>query len=69
MARTQVHLEVPEHVDIDVTPLDGKDSDFPEEVVGELRVLSTRDYSAVTLVTSTRYEIEAGDRAVARKGY
>jgi hypothetical protein len=69
MARTRVHTDVPEHVQTDVTPLHGKSEDFPEEVTGELRVLRTDDYSSVTLVTSSKFEIEPGDRAVARKGY
>jgi hypothetical protein len=69
MARTQVRLDVPEHVETRVTPLDGKTEDFPEEVTGELRVLRADEYSSVTLVTSSRFEIEAGDRAIARKGY
>jgi hypothetical protein len=69
MARTRVRLDVPEHVETDVTPLHGKTEDFPDEVTGELRVLRADEYSSVTLVTSTRFEIEPGDRAVARKGY
>jgi hypothetical protein len=69
MARTRVRTDVPEHVDIDVTPLHGNTEDFPEEVTGELRVLRADDYSSVTLVTSTKFEIEPGDRAIARKGY
>jgi hypothetical protein len=69
MARTQVKIDDPEHVKTDVTPLSGKTKDFPEELAGELRVLRADDYSSVTLVTSTKYEIEPGDRVVARKGY
>jgi hypothetical protein len=69
MGRTRVRTDVPEHVQTDVTPLNGKTEDFPEEVTGELRVLRVDEYSSVTLVTSTKCEIEPGDRAVARKGY
>jgi len=69
MARTQVRTDVPEHVKTEVTPLHGKAEDFPEEITGELRVLRADEYSSVTLVTATKYEIEPGDRAVARKGY
>jgi hypothetical protein len=69
MARTRVRTDVPEHVATDVTPLHGKTEDFPDEVTGELRVLRADEYSSVTLVVSTRFEIEPGDRAVARKGY
>jgi hypothetical protein len=42
---------------------------YPDEVVGELRVLSVRKDSAVCLVTQSRHEIEVHELAVARKGY
>jgi hypothetical protein len=42
---------------------------YPDEVVGELRVLSVRKDSAVCLVTQSGQEIEVHDVAVARKGY
>jgi hypothetical protein len=69
MARTQVRTDVPEHVKTEVTPLHGKPEDFPEEITGELRVLRADEYSSVTLVTASKYEIEPGDRAIARDGY
>lgn len=69
MARTRVRTDVPEHVATDVTPLHGNTEDFPEEVTGELRILRADEYSSVTLVTSAKYEVEPGDRAVARNGY
>lgn len=67
--RSRVSVEVPEHVEVFVTPLHGKDQDFPEEVVGELRVLRADEYSSVTLVTASKHEIEPGDRVVSRQGY
>jgi hypothetical protein len=42
---------------------------YPDEVVGELRVLSVKKDSAVCLVSQSRLEIEVSDIAVARKGY
>jgi hypothetical protein len=42
---------------------------YPDEIVGELRVLSVRKDSAVCLVTQSNQEIEIHDLAVARKGY
>ena len=42
---------------------------YPDEIVGELRVLSVRKDSAVCLVTQSNQEIEIHDVAVARKGY
>lgn len=50
-------------------PPAGHDSSYPEEVVGELRVISVRPRSSTCLVTSSRVEIETGDRAFARRGY
>jgi len=47
----------------------GDDSKFPEEVTGELRVLSVRDHSAACLVTGSTREIEPGHAVVARRGY
>ena len=48
--------------------------DDPEEVdasetVAELRVINVRKNTAMAIVTSSRVEIEAGDKAYARKGY
>jgi len=47
----------------------GDDSKYPEEVVGEIRVLSVRDHASACLVVSAAHEIEPGQRVVARKGY
>jgi hypothetical protein len=69
MARARVVLDSLEEVEIETTPLRGDDETFPEEVVGELRVLRVEKYSAVALVTESNREIVVGDRAVAPKGY
>jgi hypothetical protein len=42
---------------------------YPEETIGELRVLETKKDSSVCLVTQSSQEIEPYDVAVARKGY
>ena len=42
---------------------------FPQEVVGEVRVLRTRPHSSTCLVTQSDYELEPGDAVVARRGY
>jgi len=47
----------------------GEDAKFPEEVTGELRVLSVRDHSATCLVVDSIREIEPGHIVVARRGY
>jgi hypothetical protein len=61
-------MDSPEIVDIETTPLSGKEKDFPEEVVAELRVLTTEAKSSVALVIQSRRELVPGDRAVAPRG-
>jgi hypothetical protein len=46
-----------------------RDTQYPDEIVGELRVLRAREKSSTCLLTSSRSEIVAGDLAIARKGY
>jgi hypothetical protein len=69
MARTRVRLDVPEHVAMEVTPLEGDNKDFPEEVVGEVRVLRVDTESSAALVTVSKVDLAVGDRLVARRGY
>jgi hypothetical protein len=45
------------------------EANYPDEVVGELRVVATRKDTATCLVMQSRLEIERNDLAVARKGY
>ena len=45
------------------------ESKYPQEVTGELRVLSLHQHSATCFVTQSRHEIELGELAVARRGY
>jgi hypothetical protein len=42
---------------------------LPEEVQAELRVINVRKNTAMALVINSKHEIEAGDRAYARRGY
>jgi hypothetical protein len=44
-------------------------SRLPEEVLAELRVINVRKQTAMCIVTASKHEVEAGDKAVARKGY
>ncbi|MGE3673740.1 MAG: LysM peptidoglycan-binding domain-containing protein [Polyangiaceae bacterium] len=69
MARDRVRQDVDDSVDIERTPLDGDENKFPEEIIGELRILRVRDDSSVALVTVSHRELVPGDRAVARKGF
>jgi len=68
-ARQRVRMDDPGTAPIERTPTAGNEKDFPEEVIGELRVLRTRRYSSICLVTVSHREIVPGDGAVARKGY
>lgn len=47
----------------------GNEQNYPEEVIGEVRVLRVRDRTATCLVTSVSRELEPGFQVVARKGY
>ncbi|MCA9631324.1 MAG: LysM peptidoglycan-binding domain-containing protein [Myxococcales bacterium] len=69
MARDRVRQDVPDEVEIERTPLEGDEQKFPEEIIGELRILRTREDSSVALVTVSHREMVPGDRAVARKGF
>ena len=42
---------------------------LPEEVLAELRVVNVRKQTAMCIVTVSKHEIEAGDKAFARKGF
>jgi hypothetical protein len=68
-ARARVRQDTPEASRSDSTPLKGDEKKFPEEVVGELRVLRANKYSSIAMVTASHREIEPGDRAVSRRGY
>lgn len=65
MMSDRLKMDSPERVDFEPTPLRGNDETFPPEAVAELRVLRAEPYSAVALVTQSRRELLAGDRAVA----
>lgn len=44
-------------------------SRLPEEVLAELRVINVRKKTSMCVVIASKHEVEAGDRAVARKGF
>ncbi len=69
VAGNRISLESDSPAAIERVPSPPSDAKLPEEVMGELRVLTTREHSAACLVTQSRSEIELGDDAVARKGY
>jgi hypothetical protein len=69
MARDRVLVDVPERVKIEPTPLHGDELKFPEEIIGELRVLRAERHSSIAIVTVSHREIVVGDRCIARRGY
>lgn len=69
VAANRIALESESPAAIERVPSPPGESRLPEEVVGELRVLSVRAHNATCLVTQSRREIELGDDAVARQGY
>ncbi len=51
------------------TPLGGNEEGFPEEVIGELRVLRVNENTAIAAVIASSEEIRPGERALVREGY
>jgi hypothetical protein len=68
-ARDSIRIDSPEPAEVRTTNLRRDDKDFPEEIIGELRVLKVSRYSASAMVAESQKEIVVGDRAVAREGY
>jgi hypothetical protein len=68
-ARDTLRIDSPKFSEIRTTTLRRDDKDFPEEIIGELRVLKVSRYSASALVAESQKEVVVGDRAVAREGY
>lgn len=69
MASTRILMDVPAAMEFEATPLVGDEEMFPEEVVGELRVIRAHKYSSLALITESSEEVEPGDQVVARKGF
>ena len=68
-ARDSLQIDSPKKSEVRTTTLRRDDKDFPEEIIGELRVLKVSRYSASAVVAESNKEIVVGDRAVAREGY
>lgn len=68
-ARARMRLDSPETVPSELTPIKGDDDQFPDEIVGEVRILRTEPYSSVGLVVESSREIQVGDRVVSATGY
>ena len=68
MLKYRMKIESSKSADVERTPTDQSDKDFPSEVVAELRVIRTEKYSSLALVIETNREIEPGDIAVSLEG-
>ena len=68
MARSRARMRSDKRVDFEDTPLRGDEKKFPQEIIAELRVLSARKYSSITMVTVSHREVVPGDVAIARRG-
>ena len=68
MLKYRMKIESAKPSDVERTPTDGDDKQFPSEVVAELRVLRTEKYSSLAIVIETRRELEPGDMAVSLPG-
>jgi hypothetical protein len=68
-AQSSIKMDSTENVDVEATPLHGNEQHFPEEIVGELRVVDAQPYSAYAVITDSRVELLPGDRAIARVGF
>ncbi len=68
-ARDSINIDSPEPADARTTQLRRDEKDFPEEIIGELRVLKVSRFSASAMIAESQKEIVVGDRAVAREGY
>ncbi len=68
-ARARVKLDTAERAPAELTPLKGEEEQFPDEIVGEVRIVHTEKYSSVALVTEATQELIPGDRVVSATGY
>lgn len=69
VAGSRIALEDESPAAVERVPSGVGDAKLPVEVIGELRVLQTKQHTSACLVTQSTREIELGDDAVARKGY
>lgn len=68
MLKDRVRIDSSKRVEIETTPTNGEDKEFPSEVVAELRVLRTEQFSSLAFVVEAKRELEPGDVAVALAG-
>jgi LysM repeat protein len=68
-ARMRVPLDDPHDAPAETTPLHGDDEAFPDEIVGEVMVLRTEEYSSICIVVESTRPLLGGEKLVAVSGY
>jgi hypothetical protein len=69
MSRVRLQMDSGEIVHFEDTPLIGKNEDFPEEAVAELRILTTEAETSLAFIVQSRRELSPGDVATTRPGF
>jgi len=54
---------------VETVPAPRNERAYPDEVIGELRILTTKPHTSMALVTGSKKEIEYNDVAISRKGF
>lgn len=62
-------LDDPREGPVEPTPLHADDEAFPDEIVGEVLVLRTEEYSSICLVVESARPLSGGEKLVSVKGY
>jgi len=68
-ARMRVPTDDPRDAPVENTPLHGDDESFPDEIVGEVMVLRTEEYSSICVVVESARPLVGGEKLVAVSGY
>lgn len=68
-SRYRMRVDLPGNAETERTQLKRDDREFPEEIIGELRIVHAHKWSSLAIITTSQRELMVGDRAVARAGY
>jgi hypothetical protein len=68
-AAKRIALESDSPAQVESIPPPRDEKNYPEEIVGEIRILTTRNKTSMAVVTQSSREIETTDVLRARKGY
>ncbi len=68
MLKDRVRIDSSKRVEVERTPTNGEDKEFPSEVVAEIRVLRAEKFSSLAIVIEAKRELAAGDVALAVAG-